>query len=371
MIARGRRKIEVGVATALAVVGALCLGTVAVVVWGDSAPAGSRLPTITVGGDPAELSVTWLGDTMLGDEAQPLIDRLGIDWITQRVPPPEADVVVANLEGPITRRTEVWDPAQRWTYQSDPSVAAALARAGVDVASLANNHAMDRGPEGLADTMTNLTHAGIRPIGAGASSAESQVPLLVSTPAGTLAIAAFAETDKGSGPDRPGVRRLSRENLESANLMARRAGATWVAAFVHWGENYEPITGTQRQWAAAFGAAGYDLVIGAGPHLVQPIELVGRMPVVYSIGNWAFGTPGRHADFGVLGHSVMLTTKFSSDGLLTLTATCIVTDNQLTGYQPQPCASAEAVATLSGLNGAMHVENDRGTMVVPVTPAGT
>jgi len=337
----------------------------------DQAPQPAKgLPTIALGGRGAAFSVTWLGDTLLGDGAQPSIDRLGPGWVTERLRPLDADLVVANLEGPITERTEVWDPSQRWTYQSDPNVAAVLSELGVDVGSLANNHAMDRGPGGLADTISNLTGAGIVPLGAGATSAESRLPLLVKTDAGTMAIAAFFDTGSGSGVDRPGVRRLTIENLRSASDVARRGGATWMTAFVHWGVNYEAITERQRRWAGEFATAGYNLVVGTGPHIAQPIELIGNMPVAYSLGNWVFGTAGRYGDRDVPGRGLVLTTQFSpSEQHLRLSVDCIVTDNQVAAYQPMPCTREDAAVTLGALNPAMRIGDDNGTFEVPLTPA--
>lgn len=364
-----RRREARRVAGGFALVGAACLGAATFGASGNVvADTRAGLPMMAVGSGASDVSVTWLGDTLVGDAAQPYIDEFGPDWVSARLRPFDADLVVANLEGPITTRTEPWDPGQRWSYQTDPKVAAALSRLGIDVASLANNHAMDRGPQGLADTVANLNDAGVRSFGAGSTSAESRIPLLVRTPVGTLAIVALADVDAGSGTASPGVRRLSLENLQGANEAARRAGATRVVAFVHWGENYEPINDDQRRWASAFEAAGYDLVVGTGPHIVQPIEFVGRMPVAYSLGNFIMTTPGRFAKRDVPGYGLVLTTRFSRDGQLTLSAECIVTDNQLTTYQSQPCQGEDAVATLRALHPGIRVEGDTGTLIVPVSP---
>lgn len=325
---------------------------------------------ISVATGENRLSVAWLGDTLFGDRAQPMLDQFGPEWAAANLPKLDADMVVANLEGPITERTEPWDRSQRWSYQSPPYAANALAGLGVDVAVLANNHALDRGPVGLADTITNLRTARIHPIGAGASSAQAELPLLVKSAAGTLAIVSFADGPprRSAGPDKAGVSQLTRQNLSRGIAHAARAGATWVAAAVHWGRNYEGVDTRQRRWAAALADAGYDLVVGTGPHIAQPIETIGRTTVAYSIGNYIFGTPGRFRSRAVPGRGLVLTSHFTSEESIELSIRCIVTDNGIVNFQPRPCNDEESRDTLSALHPALSMEAGLGRMVVPLAP---
>ena len=352
----------------LAAAAILCVsGVVAAVFVGTSGGPAVRSPAISVDGQN-RLSVAWLGDTLFGDRAQPMLDQFGPGWAAANLPALEADVVVVNLEGPITERTEPWDRSQRWSYQSRPYAAGALAGLGVDVAVLANNHAFDRGPGGLTDTITNLRAARIHPIGAGASSAEAELPLLVKSGVGTLAVVSFAEGPhrRSAGPDRAGVSQLTRQNLSSGIELARRAGARWVAAAVHWGRNYDAVDARQRRWAAALADAGYDLVVGTGPHIAQPIETIGPTTVAYSIGNYIFGTPGRFRSRGVPGRGLVLTSHFKSEESMELSIRCIVTDNEIVNFQPRPCNDEESRETLSALHPALSIEAGSGRMVVPL-----
>lgn len=352
---------------ALVVAGAGCLCAVAVGLGIGKPAAGSGLPTIEVDGVDSELSVAWLGETLLGEAAQPFIDEFGPDWVTKEIPRPTADVVIANLTGPITDRSEIWDPGRR-SYRAAPAVAGALRRFGVDVASLANGHAMDRGPAGLTDTITHLGRAGIHAVGAGATASEARRPLLIRTKPGTLAVVAMADVSASATRTAPGPRRLTLENLQMGADTARRAGARWVVAFVSWGRGYEPVSPVQRQWAAAFAASGYDLVVGVGSHVGQPIELLERMPVVYSLGNFVYGTPGRNPAGGPGGRSLAVTTRFSEDGGVVVHATCLMTDNRVVSYRPRPCAAVEGEATLRKLHPAMEVVGGEGSLHVPPQP---
>ena len=285
------------------------------------------------------------------------VDEHGFGWPLARLPvhPPD-EVVIANLEGPLTERSIPFDPARRWSYQSRSGAAAALAAVGVDAVSLANNHALDRGPLGLADTGTNLEAAGLAAFGAGADASRAGLPLIIDSPAGRVAVLGFS--DEGglttATSTRPGVRRLELDNLDHDAALARRSGAEWVMAFVHWGENYTEVDQRQEAWAEAFAEAGYDLVVGAGAHVPQTITEVDGMPVVYSLGNWVFGTPGRFQT-EQQGHGLVVSTTLSP-GRIDLAVRCIVTDNQRVAYQPRPCGPATTATVLTTVDPTLAVD---------------
>jgi poly-gamma-glutamate capsule biosynthesis protein CapA/YwtB (metallophosphatase superfamily) len=324
-------------------------------------------PTISLLGKGDRFSLAWLGDTYLGDAAQPQLDLFGPGWAAVKVPPPtDADVVIANAEAPITERVEPFDLLQEFSYQQQPRVAGALADLGIDVVALANNHAMDRGPLGLADTITNARAAGLLTFGAGADSAQARLPLLVKTDIGVLGVVGLSDDGgvKISRTDRPGIRRLNQANIVDDIDFARRAGADWVVAYVQWGENYSPVDDRQRAFARALATAGADLVIGLHPHVVQPIEIIGGVPVIYSLGNYVFTTPGRFND-SVPGFGLIVTSEFRTDRLA-LTMRCIQTDNDIVLFQPRPCDATQAQLVLGALHPQIRVEGDVARMEVPL-----
>lgn len=331
-----------------------------------SAPCGAR--TLELDGDEASLAATFVGDTMLGDAAQPLLDEHGYDWPFERIRGVvETDFLMANAEGPITIRTEPYDADQGWNYNALPVAATALRNFGVDALSLANNHAMDRGPEGLADTAAAAIDAGIETVGSSRSLCEAELPLLVHTPAGTLGIVSLGMPygrNRTAALAHPGSIAMSPVTIARGAALARAAGADWLVAFVHWGQNYRQVTDQQRASAAQFAAAGYDLVIGAHPHVFQGIEIVSGMPVVYSVGNFVFGAAGRF-DAGTGFGLVVRATFDRSEGLQLLGFRCIVTDNEIVGYQPRLCTTDEAETVLPSLNPNVVVTGDRGILTLP------
>jgi hypothetical protein len=314
-------------------------------------------------GPDGRLSVTFVGDTLLGDAAQQLIDQHGNDWPFDAVRPAlGSDYVLAVAEGPITERTGPWNPGKRYSYSSRPEAAGALARAGVDAMTLANNHAFDSGPEGLADTMAHLDAAGIVSVGAGTDLARAEQPLLLRTALGTLGVVAVGESfGYQAGVDTPGTLVMTPQSIARGAELARLAGADWVIGFAHWGDNYQPINAEQRASAQNFADAGYDMVVASGPHSAQPIDYIGSMPVIYSLGNFVFGTPGRWSAYGVPGLGLALDLELGGPQPR-LSVRCLVTDNAVVGYQPRPCSAAEAQAFLPSLNVGLTLQGDVGIL---------
>ncbi len=360
---RGRRRAALN-ATGFALVGALAVVGVTAAIAGTEVPSPvAGAPTISAGG-ASGVSITWLGDTLLGDGAQPFIDQYGLLWPAALLPPLDSDhVVIANVEGPMTERTEPFDPTQRWSYNSHPAAGQALVAMGITAVSLANNHTMDRGPEGLLDTVVNADAAGLRVFGAGPTANEARLPLLVESDSVLIAVAGFSDDGgiKTATADRPGARRLSLVNLQADIDAARSAGADRVIAAVHWGRNYTAVDPRQETWAKAFADAGYDMVIGTGPHFVQPIAVVDGMPVVYSLGNYVFGTPGRFNE-NARGYGLVVTTSFTRDDEVAVIVRCIRTDNQLITYQPRGCADSVSDTVLSAANPSLAVFGGVGAM---------
>jgi hypothetical protein len=318
-------------------------------------------------GPDGELSVQFVGATMLGDAAQPLIDQRGYDWPFQAVGPMLAgDFVVAVAAAPISTLTLPWSLEKQDSYSTRPDAASAMARAGIDSVTLANNHIFDVGPVGLSDTINHLNAAGIAAFGAGPDSTRAEQPLLLRTELGTIGIVGMGESyGNRADRDEPGTIVFSPEVIQRGAEIARSAGAKWVIAFVHWGDNYTPINGEQRYWAQQFADAGYDMVVGSGPHIAQPIEFIGPMPIIYSVGNFVFGAPGRFAEYRVPGVGLAAGVELSADGAARLAIRCLRTDNAVVRYQPRPCTAAETKANLLPLHPQMAVHEDVG--VLPCT----
>jgi poly-gamma-glutamate synthesis protein (capsule biosynthesis protein) len=331
-----------------------------------AAPAASAESPSVEHAVAAGYPIVWVGDILLGDGAEKQLAASGYEWPFEHVGDMLAGAyVVGNAEGPITTGQTPFYPEARWSYNASPRAADALASVGINAVSLANNHAFDRGPAGLIDTRDHLDRAGIQYFGAGLTIDEASRPLLIPTPHGTVAVLGFS----AGGQQRPaasegkfGILQIDADRLTQYRARAIDEGARWVVAFVHWGSNYTPISGSQRRAASAFSEAGFDLVIGHHPHVVQPVEIIGDMPVVYSIGNFVFGSTGRFTpEFP--GFGLVVKTLFEADGMK-LEMSCIVTDNKIVKFQPRRCDDSEAQYVASSLGSHVIWRDGKGHLTV-------
>ncbi|MBI3897891.1 MAG: CapA family protein [Gammaproteobacteria bacterium] len=151
------------------------MSVLAVLLWGAIAPANAAQKKNP---SPHELRIVAVGDIMLGGDSELEQTAGGYDHPFVQVGDMlrSADIAFGNLEGPLTQRgSAVW--FKNYTFRSPPErVAPALARTGFDFLSLANNHVLDYGDEGLYDTRQGLQRAGIHYTGAGENLADARTP---------------------------------------------------------------------------------------------------------------------------------------------------------------------------------------------------
>ncbi|NLE94468.1 MAG: CapA family protein [Dehalococcoidia bacterium] len=331
--------------------------------------------------------ITWLGDTFLGDRAERLLEENGYGWAFAALPDvASSDLTVVNHQAPLTVRNELPDGVDvfyvpdsplaryrirtsqgtvtRYIHRSSPAAAEALAEYGVDIAVLANNHAMDQGPEGLQDTLQALETAGIAAIGAGPNRDSALRPVIEESPYGRVAVFAFGE-EGGTSPDATsqsaGICVLNETNVIAARDMAREMGAEWTVAVVRWGDGYADVVLSQEKWARLLAENDFNLVVGSGPHVLQRIEIVGRMPVIYSLGNFVFNTSGRFSE-AVPGYGAMVTTVLGPRGFRELRLLPIHVDNSIVLYQPRPCDREVARQVLAAMSPDIDMDGAVGVL---------
>ena len=208
------------------------------------------------------------------------------------------DARIVNLETSITESTE-WQP-KGINYRMHPGNIGCLTAAGIDCCALANNHVLDWGYGGLADTLDGLHRAGIGTAGAGRNRAEASRPAIIDLGAkGRVLVYAFGVATSGIPPqwaaseDGPGVDLLPDLSPRTAAAVARRVGAARrpadvVVASIHWGENwgYE-IPRAQSQFARRLiDEAGADIVHGHSSHHPKAIEVYKGRPILYGCGDF-------------------------------------------------------------------------------------
>jgi poly-gamma-glutamate capsule biosynthesis protein CapA/YwtB (metallophosphatase superfamily) len=234
--------------------------------------------------------VALAGDTMLGRGVAERIltegpDSLFAPELVAAVH--EADLCVLNLECCISERGAP-APGKVFHFRAPAASAEALARLGVDCVTLANNHALDFGPNALLDTFAHLESAGIKWVGAGADPDEARTPAVLEAGGYRLGVIAAADhpADYAAAPGRPGIAfaDLCRRNIPDwLSEAIRGLDADAILASPHWGPNMlaEPAAHV-RAAAGALLEVGATLIAGHSAHLFHGL---GRR-VLYDVGDF-------------------------------------------------------------------------------------
>lgn len=193
----------------------------------------------------------------------------------------QADVVVGNLEGPITNNpsksvgSAVGSPAN-YLFTFDPAVVAFLSQSNIHLVNLGNNHILNFGQAGLEETYRNLDQGDIAYFGATGKTEPYQ--RWYSTTINDIRFA-FVNYNQFT-PDG------YQQALE--DLTEVREAHDVVILYPHWGNEYVPENATLKEQARAFVAAGADLIVGSHPHVVTGNEVVDGTKIYYSLGNFIF-----------------------------------------------------------------------------------
>lgn len=204
------------------------------------------------------------------------------------------DVMILNLETTVAEPDVGRAIQKKFTFKSPPVSATLLADAGVDVAALANNHALDYGPEAVIRTIEILEDAGVATAGTGPTSPDAYRGIRLDVSGWDLAILSFSRVPCDS-PE-PGETYIEEvawacpqfDELTTA-AVAAAADADFTVVMVHWGVQREQCPSQhQHDLATMWVEAGADAVIGSHPHILQGIERISGKWVVHSTGNFAF-----------------------------------------------------------------------------------
>ncbi|MHB8618235.1 MAG: CapA family protein [Chloroflexota bacterium] len=251
----------------------------------------------------ADIVLAAVGDIVLGDH----IRGAPLPAIA------EADLAFGNLEIGFSRRG--YGKEKAFALRCDPSVAPDLARAGFGAVSLANNHVMDFGPEGLEDCRAALDRAGVRHLGAGPTLSEAVKPLVVRAGPARVAFVAFSALlplGAAAGEARPGVspvhvetwydvpqdiegepglppvvhtRPRSVDVERCRGLIAQlRREADVVVVLAHWGVTLQETLAEYQPFLAHVCIdAGADAVVGCHNHMLLGCETYRGKPIFYGL----------------------------------------------------------------------------------------
>lgn len=306
----------------------------------------SSSPSIaTAESNPEAVDLQFFGDVMLSAKSvaqtqssprQPNIFAASIGLLNS------AKHNVANLEGVITD-TPIPYEYKHFLLPMPIDSGDILSAARIDIVTLANNHAMDFGFQGLLSTVAALSRSGITYGGAGINAAAAAAPVLIRLPRQTVCLLAFSRTlpiSFWANKGRAGTASATPKSVSEQVSACAAAGYFTVAAF-HWGqeERSSPMA-YQIELAHLAIDAGASLVIGHHPHRLQNMEVYRGRPILYSLGNFAFGSEPAQDDQSGLAVRLRLPRSEGDQTLIDLVP--LEVSNSLVRFVPRPSSRAEA-----------------------------
>lgn len=190
------------------------------------------------------------------------------------------DLVVANLEGPITDNPSVSQGTvpgtpQNFIFTFDPRVASLLANHNIGVVCLGNNHILSFGQDGLESTRRYLSGQGVAFFG---FVQDDQDRTLIKEINGlTLGFVNYNQFLEGG---------LAAAQKDISSLAGR---VDWLILYPHWGNEYQPQAAPAiEKLAREFINQGVDFIVGSHPHVVQQKETYQGKTIYYSLGNFVF-----------------------------------------------------------------------------------
>ena len=223
-------------------------------------------------------TLTFFGDIMLGRFVRSLMDSTSLEYPFQNMDSSylrQNDLLIANLEGPIAN--QLITTTKSIAFRFLPDVAPLLQRHYFDLLSVANNHALDMGAQGLQDDQTILQQNEITPFGDPRGISEQSVTKQTINGI-SFAFLGMNNTDFKINQDdaTKTIRTLTDQGFK-------------VIPFIHWGVEYQHVPSKdQIQMAHAFVDAGAVAIIGMHPHVVESLEIYNQAPIFYSMGNAIF-----------------------------------------------------------------------------------
>jgi poly-gamma-glutamate capsule biosynthesis protein CapA/YwtB (metallophosphatase superfamily) len=210
----------------------------------------------------------------------------GLDGLFRR-----DDLTIVNVECPVSDRGAQLD--KQFSFHGDPGALDEMRKAGIQVGSLANNHAYDRGPDALVDSVRNLRRAGIAPVGAGRDAEEALSPAIFEVKGWRIAVLGFDEvTDPDyqvAGPDKPGTAAGHDFPQMVRAVRAAAADADLVVVMIHWGVELDTQPRDyQVQEGHRLIDAGADMIFGGHSHRLQPVSTYRGRPIFWSLGNFVW-----------------------------------------------------------------------------------
>ncbi|MCJ8312875.1 MAG: CapA family protein [Saccharospirillaceae bacterium] len=303
------------------------------------------------------IKLGFVGDIFLGGSAKPILEAKGYDYPFENVQPilDDSDILFGNLEGPLTNYDEIYIE-KTYLFKSDPiKVSSVLKQTGFDIVSLANNHALDYGLQGMLDTKEVLDSQSVYYIGVGHDNYAARRAIVIEEQGIKVGYLAYNNTypkEFWATQEKFGVAYGKQSEFIEDIQNLTTVSDIKVITF-HWGREGETnLRDYQIEFAHAAIDAGADIVVGHHPHILQSVEKYKNGLILYSIGNFTFGTYGKLAQT-----SGIFNVEVSKHAVKKLEITGIDVFNQRVHFKPTLLVGEEMSILYESLN-ELSLERD-------------
>ncbi len=313
---------------------------------------------------PSSISIAAVGDIMIGNHTCYYIEKYGIDYpfAGTRTALSQANITLGNLESPFTRSGTKFE--KTFNFKVPPEYAGSLINAGIDVVTLANNHILDYGLEGLQSTLSVLDSIGLAHCGAGLTLDQAQQPAIIERNGFRVGFLGYSltfpeefwATRSSGGTNYP---RNFKANIQHVDSLA-----DFVVVTFHWGAEGSNYPKDYQLFFAHLSIdCGADLVIGHHPHVLQGLEIYKNRLIAYSLGNFSFSSYSRRST-----ESMILKAHLTKNGLLFAKIIPVSVDNYDIAFQPKMLTGPKADSVYAHLRkyseslNPVNIINDNGTI---------
>jgi cyanophycin synthetase len=279
------------------------------------------------------LKVLFIGDTYFGESyqikpGQNAINEYGYDYFFENVKDIllSSDLAIANLETPLAN-ANVFIPHRNKEYfhfADKDSTPIYLSKYHINSVSVANNHILDLGYDGLNLTISSLNSYDVQPFGAGFNQEQASAPFSYNKSGVETNIFVFgcywyrtrfdSEKHIYASGDKAGVCLLDPDKISAQiKTIKENYPDAFFIVYPHWGSNYKQKNSYQTETAHRLIDAGVDLIIGQGAHTAQEIEYYNGKWILYNIGNFIFNSPGRYGSNGAEPYGLMAELNINSN----------------------------------------------------------
>ena len=300
---------------------------------------------------PKVTRISAVGDIMLGGTAEPVLNEHGYDYPFEKTSHllQGSDIVIGNLEGPLTTHETPYSADKTYLFKTPPDkVAPALKKAGFTIMNLANNHILDYGTRGLKDTIQALEANQLQHLGTGTNLQQARNSLVVESQGYKIGFLSYSLTFPKSfwaSHKTPGTA-FGHEHEIRADVRQLKQLTDLVVVSFHWGREktaelreYQPIL------AHAAIDEGASFIIGHHPHVLQAIEKYKHGIILYSLGNFTFGSYSKNSAVSVIATLILENGVISKLELHPINVL-----NVDINFQPQPLTGQNANAVIQHIN---------------------